>query len=72
MSEDQLYLTVALKKRQPENDGYLAVISQGNPQLGDKQTTVLTVEVVENMEAARRWFKQQCEERPWEEEIDDQ
>ena len=64
MSE-RLYLTVAREKRQPQNDGYIAVISDGHVQLGE-DCTVLTVEVVPNMKAARAWFKRMKVERPWE------
>lgn len=66
MSE-RLYLTVAREKRQPQNDGYIAVISDGHVQVGDEECTVLTVEVVPNMKAARAWFKRMKVERPWEE-----
>ena len=63
MSQDEdVYLTVGLKKRQPQNDGYMAVISRGSPQRG----AVLSVHLVEDMKAARVWFKQQCVDRPWE------
>lgn len=65
MSEDTMYLTVDRHKRQPENDGYIAIISYGSPQLGDKLTTVLTVEIVKNMKEAKAWFKKMKIEQPW-------
>jgi len=66
MAEDHYYLTVARERRQPQNDGYIAVISLGQPQLGDDHVTVCDVEVVPNMKAARKWFKRQVAEKPWE------
>lgn len=66
MAEYQLYLTVGREKRQPQNDGYIAVISQGQPQFGDANVTVLSVQVVPNMKAAKAWFKRMRAERPWE------
>lgn len=66
MAEHQIYLTVDRQKRQPQNDGYVAVISQGSPQFGDGETIVLDVEVVKNMKEARRWYKRMLVERPWE------
>ena len=65
MSENKLYLTVDKQKRQPQNDGYVAVISEGSPQMGDKNITVLTVEVVKNMKEAKAWFKRMQIEQPW-------
>jgi hypothetical protein len=66
MAEDRIYLTVDRKKRQPQNDGYIAVISQGSPQVGDGNVVVLTVEVVKNRKEAKAWYRQQLIERPWE------
>lgn len=63
---ERLYLTVAREKRQPQNDGYVAVISDGHVQRGDEKCTVLTVEVVPNMKAAKAWFRRMKVERPWE------
>lgn len=65
MAEDKIYLTVAREKRKPQNDGYIATISQGQPQLGDENVTVLSVEVVKNMKAAKAWFKRMKIEQPW-------
>lgn len=66
MSADQLYLTVAQEKRQPQNDGYIAVITQGNYQAGDDPVIVLTLEIVQNMKDAKAWFRRMQVERPWE------
>lgn len=66
MAQDEIYLTVSREKRQPQNDGYIAIISKGSPQLGDSETTVLTVTLVPNMKAANKWFKAMLVERPWE------
>lgn len=66
MAQDRIYMTVDRKKRQPQNDGFIAVISQGSPQRGDDQVTVLSVEIVKNKKAADIWFKRQLAERPWE------
>jgi hypothetical protein len=66
MAEHQLYLTVSHEKRQPENDGYVAVISQGHMRRGDANTILLSVEIVPNMKAAKAWFKRMQIERPWE------
>lgn len=67
MAEDHIYLTVAEEKRQPENDGYVAVISYGHPQYGDKHCTVLSVKVVQDTEQAKEWYRRMKIERPWEE-----
>jgi hypothetical protein len=64
MAEDRIYLTVDREKRQPQNDGYVAVISMGQPQLGD-DCTVLDVEIVKNMKEAKAWFKKMKDEQPW-------
>ena len=66
MTEDRVYLTVAREKREPQRDGYVAVITRGNYQLGDKDVTVLDVEIVQNMKDAKKWFKQMLVEQPWE------
>lgn len=66
MAEDKIYLIVDREKRQPENDGYVAVISMGNPQLGDKNIIVLDVEIVKNMKEAKIWYRKMKIKRPWE------
>lgn len=65
MAEDRIYLTVDRKKRQPQNDGYIAVISYGQIQLGDEKCTILNVEVVKNMKEAKSWFRKMKIEQPW-------
>lgn len=66
MAEDKIYLTVANEKRQPQDDGYIAVISQGSPQKGDGVTVILDVELVANLDEAEQWFERMLVERPWE------
>jgi hypothetical protein len=66
MAQDKMYLTVAREKREPQKDGYIAVITRGQPQLGDEEVTVLTVEVVKNVKEAKAWYKLMRVERPWE------
>ncbi len=63
---ERLFLTVGREKRQPQNDGYIAAISDGHIRHGDAQCTVLTVKVVPNMKAAKAWFRRMKVERPWE------
>lgn len=64
----KLALTVAREKRQPQNDGYIAVITRGgHPQFAPAETCeILTLEVVPNMKAAKAWFRRMKIERPWE------
>ena len=64
MAEREIYLTT---DRNPKGSGLLAIISQGQPQLGDMNCTVLTLEVVQNRKAAKKWFRRMMVERPWEE-----
>jgi hypothetical protein len=66
MSQSKIYLTVGREKRRPQNDGYIAVISYGQPQCGDYECTVLDVELVKNMKEAKAWFRKMKIERPWE------
>lgn len=61
----RLVLTVGTERRQPENDGYIAIISMGSPQLGDEDIEVLDVAIVPSMKAAKRWYKQMKLEQPW-------
>lgn len=63
MAEDAMYLTVG---DDPEGRGKLAIITIGQPQLGDERCTVLTLEIVKNMKAARAWYRRMKIERPWE------
>lgn len=63
MAEDTMYLTVG---KNPKGEGLIAVITLGQPQFGDKNCTVLSLEIVSNMKAAKIWFKRMKIERPWE------
>lgn len=65
MGDSRIYLTVG-KKKLPDGQGYLAVISQGSPQKGDAETIVLDCEVVPNMKAAKAWYRRQMLLKPWE------
>ena len=60
------YLTVATEKRKPQRDGYIAVISRGHFRRGDAETLLCAVDVMPNVKAARRWFREQVETEPWE------
>jgi hypothetical protein len=64
--ETKLYLTVSPDKRQPQNDGYVAIISEGSPQKGDKDIKVLSIKIVSEQDEAKTWFKRMIIERPWE------
>lgn len=66
MALDVMYLTVGREKHDAR--GYLAVISYGSSQRGDRECdcTVLSVEIVENMKAAKFWYKRIKIEKPWE------
>jgi hypothetical protein len=66
MAQDKMYLTVDKQKRQPENDGYIAVISLGQPQLGDQEVTILGIKVVKDRKEAEAWFERAKIEQPWE------
>ena len=50
----------------PKGRGLLAIISDGTPQMGHDPVTVLSLTVVENEAAARTWFEEVKETRPWE------
>lgn len=60
--ESSIYLTVG----QDEKGKMLAIISQGQPQLGDQNVIILDVKRVKNMKEARAWYRQMRIERPWE------
>lgn len=62
MSEDRVYLTVG---EDPHGRGKLAIITRGCVQHGDKNVTVLTLEVVKNMKAAKSWYRRMLVEQPW-------
>jgi hypothetical protein len=60
-----LYLTVGKKKRKPQNDGYIAVITEGVYGV-DHDVVVCNVEIVQSTEEAERWFDAMKMARPWE------
>jgi hypothetical protein len=62
MSE-RLFLTYAWKA---DRNGYLAVVSEGHPRLGDEEVTVCTVALLPTPRACRQWFRRMRKERPWE------
>lgn len=45
---------------------FLAIISQGSPQMGDRMVKVCSVEVVKSKAAAKLWWKGQMMTKPWE------
>lgn len=57
-----LYLTVGPGDR---ND-LIAICSDGTPQRGHEDVTVLTLGRVKSMKEARAWFARVKKERPWE------
>lgn len=59
-----IYLTI--DKATDAKGGYIAVISDGSPQRGDIHVTVLSVERCRNPKAAKRWYRDQMQTRPWE------
>ena len=60
-------MSIVLTVGRDKKGGLLAIISDGSPQLGDEEVTILSVKVVKNKKAAREWFKRMTVERPWEE-----
>jgi hypothetical protein len=66
LAEDRFYLSFQ-KQTEGEHKGkYLAVISLGSPQRGDRNITVCDVEIVPTPKAAKKWFSAKMNERPWE------
>lgn len=63
MAEDTMYLTIA---RDPNSSGWIAAITMGQPQLGDNNVTLLTIEVLKSRTEAREWFERMKIEKPWE------
>lgn len=57
-----MYLTVDSDR---EKGGLIAIISLGSPQFGDAEVTVLSIERVKNMKAAKAWYRRMKVERPW-------
>jgi hypothetical protein len=68
LAEDQYYLTWSVHPR--ERGLFIAVISLGSPQLGDKNVKVLDVETVRSPAEARSWMKRQMKTKPWENGLD--
>lgn len=60
----RMYLTVGRESRGRRR--LLAVISDGSPQYGDNDITVLNVEIVQSQKEAEEWFERMKSERPWE------
>lgn len=63
MAMDEIYLTV---DKNPSGPGCLAVISRGQPQLGDEDVVILDCGVFPSKWAARKWYRRVAAERPWE------
>jgi|FreactcultureFD7_1027221.scaffolds.fasta_scaffold49227_1 hypothetical protein len=49
-----------------DRNDLIAICSDGSPQLGHEDITVLSVERVNSVKAARDWFRRVKKERPWE------
>lgn len=63
MAQDKYYLTTGPN---PKGEGYLAVISLGSPQKGDKNVMVCNLKVVATEKDAQAWYAEQMELLPWE------
>lgn len=63
MAESDIYLTVG---NDPKGSGLLAIMTEGHPQRGDANCTVLTIRRVKNHNEAQEWFRRMKVERPWE------
>ena len=62
--KEKLYLTVG---NHPQKPGKLiAIVTDGHFRRGDKQTKVLTLEVVKTQAEAKDWFERVKVTRPWE------
>lgn len=57
-----LYLTTG----QDKQGRLVAIVTDGTPQLGHRNVSVLTLEVVSDDDEAVRWFERMKQERPWE------
>ena len=66
MVHDGIYLTVGPNPRTPGLPKLLAVITRGQPQIGDMSVLVLSVEAVNSMKEAKTWYRRMMHERPWE------
>lgn len=60
--EHQHYLTTG----RDSQGRLIAICSLGSPQRGDRNVTVLDVEIVRDQAEARAWFERVLVERPWE------
>jgi hypothetical protein len=61
--QNRVYLTFG-KKLRP--DGTMeAVISQGHPQMGDAECTILSTALVKTKRAGIRWYNRMLIEQPW-------
>lgn len=45
---------------------FVAICSDGSPQLGHANPVILAVDVVEDQPAAEQWFQRMQRDRPWE------
>lgn len=63
MSEDAYYLTV---NKDNKAGGLIAVITLGQPQLGDQNVHVCSVSRQPSVKAAKRWYREQLKTKPWE------
>lgn len=68
MATDTYYLSI--KSRRPKDAGYIAVISQGHPQRGDKKVVLLSFALVNSKKEAEDWYKKMMTTKPWEKEDD--
>jgi len=64
MADSKLVLTTGPHPRKPGK--LIAVLSRGSPQRGDDDVMVLSVEVVDDMQAAFVWANKAIQSEPWE------
>lgn len=62
--------TLTVREHPREKGKFLAIMADGNPQLGLDEVTVLTLEVFEGprcvaVKSAKLWFKKMKREMPW-------
>lgn len=62
MAEDQYYVTVS---RHPRGDAYIAIITLGSPQLGDKHVVVCDMQGCETEAKGQAWGKAQVADPEW-------
>lgn len=63
MSDHTLYLTT---KWFQERGEFVAVLSFGQPQLGDENPVIVDVNAFKTKRECRAWFRRMKKERPWE------